>query len=174
MTSPQPTSTRCGLFALIDRWLINLVAPLPQFRSAWTPDEKGRWGERVVERHLLALGFYRRARRWVDPATGTDIDLVMADDTHLLFCEVKLRTSRAGDPWVEITAPDRARRLATAAGAYLAATGERQVTIRFAGFVVLSGRGGPTIECRADYINPMRVPGWRGCPMKEADRRRLV
>lgn len=73
----------------------------------------GRRGEDLVERWYAERGYRTLDRNWRSPSG--ELDLVVTDGTHLVFCEVKTRTSdRFGTGFEAITArkQQQVRRLA--------------------------------------------------------------
>ena len=70
----------------------------------------GRYGERVAERHLTALGFTVLDRNW-RCATG-EIDLVLREIDTLVICEVKTRRGlEFGHPLAGVDATKTSRLL---------------------------------------------------------------
>jgi putative endonuclease len=104
----------------------------------------GQLGEAAAEATYLARGYRVLARNW-RCALG-EIDLVVASDRTLVFCEVKTRrSSELGAPYEAVTATKQ-RRLRALAVAFLAAgaggaerTG-RDVRFDVASVFVASGR----------------------------------
>jgi putative endonuclease len=73
----------------------------------------GRYGERLAERHLTALGMVVLDRNW--RCDRGELDLVLRDGQVLVVCEVKTRTSTEyGTPHEAVTGAklQRLRRLA--------------------------------------------------------------
>jgi Holliday junction resolvase-like predicted endonuclease len=141
-------------------------APLPPFDPRWDVENRGRWGERAVARHLWRQG-WRIVGHRIRIESGSDIDLVAANDAFLLFCEVKVRTSGKGgaDPWLEIDDPGRRKNLCQAVSVYLRQTGQTLAAIRFDAFVVRPEAANPRqphIDVRENYIDPSDVQGWKG------------
>lgn len=78
----------------------------------------GDVGEDLAARYLIGLGMEVLDRNWRCPAG--ELDLVLADGPHLVFCEVKTRrTERFGTP-VEAVGAAKAGRLRRLAYAWLA------------------------------------------------------
>jgi putative endonuclease len=73
--------------------------------------EIGRRGESVAARHLEARGWVVAASRW--KGVGGELDLVAHRSGVLAFCEVKVRTPRAGD-YPAVSASQRRRIIAGA------------------------------------------------------------
>ena len=57
----------------------------------------GRLGEQLAAEHLERLGYRVVARNY--RTRFGELDLVVADDEVLVFCEVKTRRAARGDPW---------------------------------------------------------------------------
>jgi Holliday junction resolvase-like predicted endonuclease len=144
------------------------IWPDPPFDPSWTSDQKGWWAERVVARRLWQDGWQIRAHRWVAPS-GTDLDLVAANDRQYLFIECKLRSMGDENPWREINDPKRRRRFINAIGAYLRASNQRMAEFSASAFLVIPAPGkAPTVDRLDDFVLQTSVPGWIGVPkMKE-------
>ena len=54
--------------------------------------ERGALGEKIALRYLLRLGYTLVEKNWT--ARWAEIDLIMLDDSSLVFVEVKCRTSK--------------------------------------------------------------------------------
>ena len=74
----------------------------------------GRQGERLACEHFERLGYRILARR--HRTRFGEIDLVAADESTLVFCEVKTRRQGSGCPWDALTPAKQAqvRRMAAA------------------------------------------------------------
>jgi putative endonuclease len=101
----------------------------------------GRAGEELALRHLERLGFALVARN--HRTRFGEIDLIVADDRTLVFCEVKARRAGSGSPFDAFRGPKQAqvRRMALA---YLADVVDRPRTqeLRFDAIgVVFDARG---------------------------------
>lgn len=130
----------------------------------WDSDQMGFWGERAVARRLWQQGWGVRAHRWAG-ADGSDIDLVVANDDRLLFCEIKLRTDNDPDPWAALRQPERRARLAETIGAYLIATRQRQVSLSVNAYLVRPDqKGQPEIAALSNILEPAEIRAWRGIP----------
>lgn len=82
----------------------------------------GRAGEELAAQYLAEAGFVIVARNWRGRAGEIDLVArdVSADIDHLVFCEVKARsTDRWGSPSEAVT-PEKQRRLRRLAGEFLA------------------------------------------------------
>ncbi len=82
----------------------------------------GRQGERLAAEHLERLGYQVVARR--HRTRFGEIDLVAADDTTLVFCEVKTRREGSGTPWDALT-PAKQAQVRRMAAAWLVEAAER-------------------------------------------------
>jgi putative endonuclease len=95
----------------------------------------GAAGERFAAAHLSALGFTLVDRNY--RTRHGELDLVAADDRHLVFCEVKARVARTARPAIQpLAAVDgrKRRRLRLMAREWLAARpagGVRRAELRF-------------------------------------------
>ena len=79
----------------------------------------GLLGESIAARHLTRGGMVLLDRNWRSPSG--EIDLVLRDDTTLVFCEVKTRTSHAfGSPF-EAVDETKLRRMRRCAAQWVAA-----------------------------------------------------
>jgi len=82
----------------------------------------GRLGERLAAEHFERLGYRVLARnhrtRW------GELDLVVAGEALLVFCEVKTRRLGSGDPWDSLHAVKRAQ-VRKMASAYLVEAPDR-------------------------------------------------
>ncbi len=83
-------------------------------------------------------------RNWRCPEG--ELDLVLAGEGVIVFCEVKTRSSAAFGSPAEAVGPQRRRRLRRAAAAWLAVSGERAPRVRFDVAAVLPG----SVEILAD------------------------
>jgi putative endonuclease len=84
----------------------------------------GRTGERLALAHLERLGYRRVAQNY--RTRFGELDLIVCDDDHIVFVEVKARrvTGGAGSP-LDAVAPSKQRRVRTMAAAWLAETTDR-------------------------------------------------
>jgi putative endonuclease len=101
----------------------------------------GRLGERLAAEHFERLG-YRVVARNHRTRFG-ELDLVVADDDTLVFCEVKTRRAGSGDPWDALGEAKR-RQVRSMGAAWLSEVHERPRTsgLRFdAVGVVIDSRG---------------------------------
>lgn len=89
----------------------------------------GRFGEDLAARHLTDAGLVILERNW--RCAEGEIDIVAADGTTLVICEVKTRTGTAfGDP-AEAVVGDKALRLRRLALRYLGERGLDWQELRF-------------------------------------------
>ena len=74
----------------------------------------GRLGERLAAEHFERLGFTTIARN--HRTRFGELDLVVAADGLLVFCEVKTRRAGSGSPWESLHGPKQVqvRRMAAA------------------------------------------------------------
>jgi len=101
----------------------------------------GRLGERFAADHFERLGYRVVARN--HRTRAGEIDLVLARDHVLVFCEVKTRRAGPGHPWESLD-PRKREQVRRMARAYLAEVGERPrpEALRFdAVGVTVDGRG---------------------------------
>ena len=77
----------------------------------------GRVGERLAREHLERLG-YRVLERNYRTRFG-ELDLVVCDDAHLVFVEVKTRRAGALESSLQAVSPDKRRRVRRMAAAWL-------------------------------------------------------
>ncbi len=76
----------------------------------------GRQGERLASEHFERLGYRILARR--HRTRFGEIDLVAADESTLVFCEVKTRRQGSGAPWDALT-PAKCAQVRRMAAAWL-------------------------------------------------------
>jgi putative endonuclease len=81
----------------------------------------GAHGEAAAVRHLEAAGYAIVARNY--RTRHGELDIVAADDRHLVFCEVKTRVAGSGGPPLPLDAvgPAKRRRLRRMASEWLVA-----------------------------------------------------
>lgn len=95
---------------------------------------RGAFGESLAARWYEQRGYTVLARNWRPsgrPDLRGELDLVVARDDVVVFCEVKARASAAfGVPAEAVTATKQAR-IHRLAGAWLAGSGRRWPTVRF-------------------------------------------
>ena len=101
----------------------------------------GRLGEQLAAEHLERLGYAVVARN--HRTRYGELDLVAADASMLVFCEVKTRRAGGGPPFESLHEAKRAQ-VRRMAGAYLSAVDDRprRAAVRFDAIgVVLDGAG---------------------------------
>lgn len=104
-------------------------------------DELGRHGESLAADYLTAQGMELIGRNWRCPAG--EIDLILRDGPHLVFAEVKTRSStRYGHPLEAITITKLAR-MRRVAHSWCIDHGMR-APIRLDAVAVIAPRSGPT------------------------------
>ena len=82
---------------------------------------RGSIGERIAAEHLAEAGYEIVDRNWRDGRRG-ELDLIAADDTAIVFCEVKTRVAggSSGPPLaLDAVGPAKRRRLRRLAMAWL-------------------------------------------------------
>lgn len=101
----------------------------------------GHQGERLAAEHFERLGYRILARR--HRTRFGELDLVAADATTLVFCEVKTRRQGPGSPWDALTPAKQAQVRRMAAAWLVEALGRPRVEeLRFdAVGVVIDARG---------------------------------
>ncbi len=141
------------------------LLPPERFRSRWNVHQRGLWGEYVVAHVCWWRGWRIQAHRWSPGGTRGDIDMVVARRDLLAILEVKLRAPHDDNPWGEVFDGDRTRHLAQLASAYLHATGQQAVALRFDAWLVQPAsrsRIGFRVDVEEGYLAPESVAGWRG------------
>ncbi|MGH3508875.1 MAG: YraN family protein [Nocardioidaceae bacterium] len=105
----------------------------------------GDYGERVAARHLVSRGMVLVERNW--RCDQGELDLVLLDDTVLVVCEVKTRTSSAYGSPLEGVTERKAARLRRLAARWLVAHphAPREVRIDLVG-VLVPRQGAPTVD----------------------------
>ena len=104
----------------------------------------GDAGEEAVARWYAAAGYEVVDRNW--RCREGELDLVLARDTVLVFCEVKTRRTTAFGTPAEAVTFTKQRRLRTLAMRWLDAHPERRArTLRFDVAAVLAARDAPPV-----------------------------
>jgi putative endonuclease len=101
----------------------------------------GRTGEDLALEHLRRRGFTLLARN--HRSRFGEIDLIVADASAIVFCEVKTRRAGSGTPWDALT-ETKCRQVRRMAAAWLAGTSDRprSAELRFDAIgVVIDARG---------------------------------
>jgi putative endonuclease len=83
----------------------------------------GRVGERLAREHLERLGYRVVACNY--RTRFGEIDLIVCDDTSLVFVEVKTRRTGALESSVQAVSPDKRRRVRRMAAAWLVEATDR-------------------------------------------------
>ena len=91
----------------------------------------GRVGERLAREHLERLGYRVVASNY--RTRFGELDLIVCDDTSLVFVEVKTRRAGALESSVQAISPDKRRRVRSMAAAWLveAKSRPRSCELRF-------------------------------------------
>jgi putative endonuclease len=106
-------------------------------------------GERAAWELYRRRGFRLVARNW--RANLGELDLIVAHDDLLVFCEVKARSSpRFGGPYEAVSA-SKQRKVRLLAEAFAAAHRPRESRFRFdVASVIVRGRGPPNVHLFED------------------------
>ena len=108
----------------------------------------GRAGEEAAAEAYARRGYRVVARNWTCPLG--ELDLVLARDGRLVFCEVKSRRGTSyGAPYEAVT-PAKQRKLRALAEAYIARAGESPSGCRFDVASVRLGPSGARVEVFED------------------------
>ena len=91
--------------------------------------EKGISGESQAERYLISCGMERLESRF--RAEDGEIDLIMLYQGMIVFVEVKYRPNGLPGSGLMAVTPNKQRRMARAAAAYLAKREEMDLPVRF-------------------------------------------
>ncbi len=113
---------------------MNLLAPLSRFADYLRfrrHRDIGRRGEDITHRHLRRQGFIVAARNWRPPQGGGEIDLIVWEQDHLVFVEVKSRATAGGSAPERDIDPEKIRALRRAARDYLRRSGADAEKARF-------------------------------------------
>ena len=102
----------------------------------------GEYGERLAERHLVALGMVVLDRNW--RCAAGELDLVLRDGDVLVACEVKTRTSVDYGTPHEAVGPAKLDRLLRLATCWQAEHGLAVPDVRIDLVAVLRPRRGPS------------------------------
>jgi putative endonuclease len=94
---------------------------------------RGRWGERRAAAHYRALGFEILANNWRSPVRELpgELDLIVARDGLLVFCEVKARRASGYGGAARAVDSVKQGRIRALAAAWLADQPEADVDVRF-------------------------------------------
>lgn len=109
-------------------------------------DDLGRYGEQLAEEYLRGQGLRVIERNW--RCTDGELDLIAADGTTIVFCEVKTRSSTSLGYPIEAITPAKAARIRRLAARWLRDRSPRGWRdLRFDVVGVLAPRGyRPTVE----------------------------
>ena len=110
----------------------------------------GRVGERIAREHLERLGYRIVASNY--RTRFGELDLIVCDDTWLVFVEVKARRTGALESSMQAVSPDKQRRVRSMAAAWLveAVDRPRSRELRFDVVGVTVDRDGRLV--RLDHI----------------------
>lgn len=97
----------------------------------------GRSGERRAARAYERQGYRVLDRNW--RCSSGELDLVLAGNDVIVFCEVKTRSSSTFGAPAEAVGPRTQQRIRRAAAAWLSTTGRHAPAIRFDVAAVLPG-----------------------------------
>src|SRR5262245_751559 len=104
----------------------------------------GTWGESQVARWYEARGYEVLARNWRSPAG--ELDLIVAREHEVVFCEVKSRSGAAFGSPVEAVTAGKQLRLRRLAAQWLDADDRSWADVRFDVASVVRGRVDEVIE----------------------------
>lgn len=97
----------------------------------------GRWGEELVAKSYQTAGYEVLDRNW--RIKGGELDLVLARQNEIVFCEVKTRTSDRFGSAAEAVGPRKQKLLRRTALSWLAQH-DRKGRLRFDVASVVEGR----------------------------------
>ena len=123
-------------------------------------NELGKWGERYVEAFLRRKGYVILERDWRHGSSLCDIDLICktADETTIVFVEVKTRSADDITLPEDAVTPNKMRRLGRAADNYVKMNDITE-DLRF-DIVALVGNSNdeePQINHIEDAFNPLVI-----------------
>ena len=138
------------------RFLLRL---LPRF-SDWTRQQRqrrvmtaerslGRRGEDYAHRFLQRKGYRIVARNYRTAAGGNEVDLIAWHGEHLVFVEVKSRTSDESSAPERAVTPEKQRRIVRAAQDYARRSKVEWGQVRFDVVAIVDGRS-PVIHLYPD------------------------
>lgn len=114
-------------------------------------NELGKNGEELAAEHLIKAGFKIVARNW--RYKRDEIDIIASNSEHVIFVEVKTRTSNyIGNPEEAVTQAKQ-KRLVKAAHAYLE-TIDANLEARFDIIAIISNQKTQEIKHIADAFQP--------------------
>ena len=124
-------------------------------RSRMTPERAlGRRGEDYAHRFLEQRGYRVVARNYRTPSGGNEVDLIAWHKEHLVFVEVKSRTSDDSSAPERAVTPEKQRRIVRAAMDYTRRGNIDWGLVRFDVVAVLDGTP-PVMEL---YVDAFGVP----------------
>jgi putative endonuclease len=112
----------------------------------------GRVGERLAREHLERLGYRVVASNY--RTRFGELDLVVCDDTRLVFVEVKTRRVGALESSVQAVSPDKQRRVRSMAAAWLVEVPDRPRSRELRFDVV-----GVTVDCHSRLVRLDHLEG---------------
>ncbi|MFM7035653.1 MAG: YraN family protein [Planctomycetia bacterium] len=116
-------------------------------------DELGRRGEDEAATYLKGIGYRIVGRR--ERILRGDIDIVALDDRTVVFVEVRSRSDTAHGHPVETIGPQKQRRLADLANAYIRRHRLQDCSVRIDVVTVTFGEARPVVE---HYQNAFESP----------------
>jgi putative endonuclease len=116
-------------------------------------DEVGQRGEDEAARYLRGIGYRIVGRR--ERILRGDIDIVALDDRTVVFVEVRSRSDTAHGHPVETIGPQKQRRIADLANAYIRRHRLHDCSVRIDVVTVTFGDGRPVVE---HYQNAFEAP----------------
>ncbi len=125
-------------------------------------NELGRWGEQKAVEYLISQGYYIRHRDWQYKHRDLDIVAIDADQSTLVFVEVKTRsTDIFGDPAQAINL-EKANNLMIAANAYLRTYRMENLSFRYDSIAIIgNGEDNFRLEHQQDIIDVTLRPKYR-------------
>ncbi len=119
-------------------------------RRVMTPERAlGRRGEDYAHRFLQRKGYRVVARNYRTPSGGNEVDLIAWQGGHLVFVEVKSRTSDESSSPERAVTPEKQRRIVRAAADYSRRCKVEWGLVRFDVVSVLDGHP-PVIQLYPD------------------------
>lgn len=123
-------------------------------------NELGKWGERYVEAFLRRKGYVILERDWRHGSSLCDIDLICktADETTIVFVEVKTRSADDITLPEDAVTPNKMRRLGRAADNYVKMNDITE-DLRFDIVALIGAAGSDEVEINhiEDAFNPLVI-----------------
>ena len=123
-------------------------------------NELGKWGERYVEAFLRRKGYVILERDWRHGSSLCDIDLICktADETTIVFVEVKTRSADDITLPEDAVTPNKMRRLGRAADNYVKMNDITE-DLRFDFVALIGATGSDEVEINhiEDAFNPLVI-----------------